>query len=559
MSLTSQQIIKATPWRDVQEFNDTLSNLMTAADLFQTSPVKECDDDYLSEVNGRTGDDVDLGLKNVYRAIQVVAVWRVRDSGSLPHAVDCMGSLAEMLLRDFYMNVYIHKCKNLNDSITGNSDDIPFQAIGVMELRLAYSAALIRGVNGLTDSILQSQQSLSVHTLALKLNLPNWLVDMRHDAAHNALGTLPSLRAGAITLLKWLGDRYWLPMFHSREIQYSKAMEVLNHKYIIHANDEKWKECNKDAMYFIKSCISTSVDVGHRVLLDFLIYGEQGSSVAISGCNSYQVCGALVSKNTLTEVSEKQAQACRRKLIPLLRNVLKHWPGFLHSLVVSLVFRVLELDSLVLRNDQKLPIADKQLNHQMMFLLSWLEYILTDSKMLTELYPTFVHASKERKSIHFKFLRRHLPLVCLYNCCEREYNDKGGIASQKIMEMITNACPSISSRLNIQDNVNLDSSPFSIEQNITEAEVSKNGTEQDDDPMSLEDMERLLTSSDEESLGHQNTDSECNMNSQEASQNKQLHHRYLGSLASGEEIKPWTICEVWETCPLGQMPCEVNR
>lgn len=46
-----------------------------------------------------------------------------------------------------------------------------------MELRLAYASAIIRGVNGLTDSLQQRAQSVALS--AEMIGLPSWLVDLR--------------------------------------------------------------------------------------------------------------------------------------------------------------------------------------------------------------------------------------------------------------------------------------------------------------------------------------------------------------------------------------------
>lgn len=75
------------------------------------------------------------------------------------------------------------------------------------ELRLLYSMAIIRFVNGLVEKD-QGAQAKSVAVLAENLGLPRMLVDLRHSATHQVLPSLPALRQGCITSLSWLNQTY---------------------------------------------------------------------------------------------------------------------------------------------------------------------------------------------------------------------------------------------------------------------------------------------------------------------------------------------------------------
>ena len=50
---------------------------------------------------------------------------------------------------------------------------------------------------------------LSVAHLCSLLNLPNWIVDLRHDAAHEDLPGLPALRLASRAFLIWLEKEFW--------------------------------------------------------------------------------------------------------------------------------------------------------------------------------------------------------------------------------------------------------------------------------------------------------------------------------------------------------------
>lgn len=80
--------------------------------------------------------------------------------------------------------------------------------------RLALSMTLIRLVNGTTDQLQpRGDRSIarSVYSLAVELNLPLILVEIRHQASHNALPRLSVLEAAAQKALLWLHENYWEP------------------------------------------------------------------------------------------------------------------------------------------------------------------------------------------------------------------------------------------------------------------------------------------------------------------------------------------------------------
>ena len=49
----------------------------------------------------------------------------------------------------------------------------------------------------------------SVHSVAEELGIPDWLVDLRHDATHSSLPATDVLHAAADTALAWLKENYW--------------------------------------------------------------------------------------------------------------------------------------------------------------------------------------------------------------------------------------------------------------------------------------------------------------------------------------------------------------
>ena len=70
-------------------------------------------------------------------------------------------------------------------------------------------------VNGLLDPAQTSTFALPMHTLAKTLGLPTSFVEIRHAATHEALPSLPLLRAATARALDWLWENYWCSLSDS--------------------------------------------------------------------------------------------------------------------------------------------------------------------------------------------------------------------------------------------------------------------------------------------------------------------------------------------------------
>ena len=84
-----------------------------------------------------------------------------------------------------------------------------------LPLRLAYSMALIRFVNGLVDPEQGGPYARSIAGIAAQIGLPLWFVELRHAATHEDLPALSVLRDAARKGVDWLYARYWMPQRHA--------------------------------------------------------------------------------------------------------------------------------------------------------------------------------------------------------------------------------------------------------------------------------------------------------------------------------------------------------
>ncbi|XP_033483907.1 ribosomal biogenesis protein LAS1L [Epinephelus lanceolatus] len=117
-------------------------------------------------------------------ALQRVSAWKGRYANSTPVAVDCTADLV--------------RCQVLDRSGQLDGDD----------LVLLYGAALVRFVNLITERQ-QGRVARPLRRLAGNLNIPEWVVDLRHDFTHRKLPTIKWCRKGCKVVLEWLQQEYW--------------------------------------------------------------------------------------------------------------------------------------------------------------------------------------------------------------------------------------------------------------------------------------------------------------------------------------------------------------
>ncbi|XP_074863810.1 ribosomal biogenesis protein LAS1L isoform X2 [Carettochelys insculpta] len=128
-------------------------------------------------------------------ALDRVSAWRSRYGNRMPLAVDCTADLI--------------RCKILDASGNMNSH----------ELVLSYGLALVRFVNLITERK-QKIVNIPLRRLAKEMNIPVWIVNLRHDLTHGKLPQLVVCRKGCDVVLEWLRRTYW-----SRQLGNSLAGE----------------------------------------------------------------------------------------------------------------------------------------------------------------------------------------------------------------------------------------------------------------------------------------------------------------------------------------------
>lgn len=167
-----------------------------------------------------------------------VAAWKSRSAGKLPLAIECTANLVSSRLA------------NVVDEIQG---------------RLTLAMAIVRFVNGMVDQVQKGKFARSVQSIAGEIGLPDWLVDLRHEATHASLPSMETLQNGLHVSLCWLQEEYWEAQIKTHEENEQKLSRLLNEyrdvalicaskKQMKGKNSSKMKELSDE----IASIVSTS-------------------------------------------------------------------------------------------------------------------------------------------------------------------------------------------------------------------------------------------------------------------------------------------------------------
>ncbi|KAI7813305.1 ribosomal biogenesis protein LAS1L [Triplophysa rosa] len=170
-------------------------------------------------------------------ALHRISAWKGRFGQNTPVAV---ASTADLV-----------RCQVLDN--TGNLE--------ANDLVLLYGMALVRFVNVITERK-QTKIAKPLRLLARNLNIPEWVVNLRHDFTHNKLPSLKWCRKGCEFVLDWLHKEYW-----SRQLG-GQLTEDWNH-----SEEEDEEDCAK-RQEEILLCRKKEIE-GHKKVRELLISYER--------------------------------------------------------------------------------------------------------------------------------------------------------------------------------------------------------------------------------------------------------------------------------------------
>ncbi|XP_017880157.1 ribosomal biogenesis protein LAS1L isoform X2 [Ceratina calcarata] len=125
----------------------------------------------------------------------MMLAWKARIP-KLPVGIDCTLSILRICVRD--------------REWTRKIDDGHLPVNYETDLCLMYSATIMRLLNHISN--IGHTKQTSLFQIAKRINIPEWIVNLRHDTAHGyELPNIGVLRIAVNILLAWLHEEYWAP------------------------------------------------------------------------------------------------------------------------------------------------------------------------------------------------------------------------------------------------------------------------------------------------------------------------------------------------------------
>uniref|UniRef100_A0A915C9V8 LAS1-like protein n=1 Tax=Parascaris univalens TaxID=6257 RepID=A0A915C9V8_PARUN len=156
-------------------------------------------------------------VEDLRRVVATLQTWRLRMGNSLHVAAE----MSEVLLSAI-----------LADREAKTSD-----WLAAFNLRLLYSAAVIRFVNYVNEMCQRRKPSqlMSVRAAVSMMNVPPWVVQLRHEATHAHLPPLKLLREAVCWCREWLWHNHWekpIDEAMSGEQQIDASLPTLNDRIL---------------------------------------------------------------------------------------------------------------------------------------------------------------------------------------------------------------------------------------------------------------------------------------------------------------------------------------
>ena len=222
-----RRTVRIVPWRDEGELQEVGKALFSILEL-------EIDIPNRVEYHQQGSPPLTTTSMHPEEAFAMISVWKSRLTAieGLAHAIESTAALAQVYWRDSQRRMQrLTTTMRSSRKITSNGS-----SVSVAELRLAYSAAIVRCINGFADSLQQQRaMAASVANLCGQLGIPSWLVDTRHESSHNALPNLEVLRLSASTLLEFMRSEYWIPRcteWNNSDNETPATSTILNRKIL---------------------------------------------------------------------------------------------------------------------------------------------------------------------------------------------------------------------------------------------------------------------------------------------------------------------------------------
>jgi hypothetical protein len=242
-------------------------------------------------------------------ALKIVSLWRCR-GGGLPHSIESTSHLAEISMLDTIAS------SSSVQKIDGTST--PGTILNILKtseisLRLQYTLAIIRSVNGLVDPSQQAVFAESVMSLAQRRGIPGWIVEIRHDGTHNQLPSMAVLRDAAQFLMHWYYVNYWdVQSKHLRLLNESTRIIFVDNS-VVEKADEGEHSAAEEGSYpstlgavsdSWPSCPATTLT---EILLPMFIYAGIHAAIMTANNPAQHTANPILNRNSLQTVQTVSA------------------------------------------------------------------------------------------------------------------------------------------------------------------------------------------------------------------------------------------------------------
>lgn len=504
----------------------------------------------------------------------------------MPHSVDMTCSIADIMLQDAH-----HQLSSSNNTLS-------------IALRLSYASIIIRAVNGIADSIQKNRATFgsSVAYLCSQIGLPSWIVDLRHDSAHNELPSLVPLRLAAKTLLGFFMEKYWTVLEDLRIVWTEEGVKLLmeckstskaldrvqmdmlkeekeaeleedNHDdvddeekekekvnnvygtnaYSIFAETKK-KKVKPQSPKPIKAKPQKVMDgrTPRQCLNEFFknIPMDMGLDMIVT----YLVWGGIGdapegrgilipgSPSTFPETMNS-VRKIRERYSLIVVFVASKWPGFVHALLVNIVHLMLSLD--VMSNTDAEDAGKKR---KLYFLKYWVHYLLSNEFYCFLQWHdiTWKGSRNIRQRPREKWsedLLLHMESSAPLEVLRRARLPLNNICDRYISEGESDICKEMVALLN--DILGKERVPgVFVKDASSKRRISNISKDEDANPSNGE--AKTLGLEEMEGMLHDDDDDE-------QKEEEETTEREPKTMKT-EAISPWTLCHSWEPCAIGTLP-----
>ena len=274
--------------------------------------------------------------EDALEGVKRVRAWRVR--GSVPVSVDATAQLAALLYA------------------ADPADEIVLDHAGL---------AIIRFVNGITETVQTGAYAISVSAAASKIGLPASLVEYRHAATHGRMpGALSTLRA-ACEAYAWLLQRYWEPQGAALDDVDGRLASMLDeYRSTMRAKDN-----------------DGAISVAHDIV-NLLQHVTGGAAVPDLLVPALVRGGLLIPRTAKPRVFDEVPDALGRLWKPALEVFAGAWEYFPSAACVLMVQRIVELARSSVEH-KELPLNDPkrfgaQSQYEQSLLAAWFSYFVRE-------------------------------------------------------------------------------------------------------------------------------------------------------------------------------------